>query len=54
MAVPQFHEIFLAGRRRSADGRERTIAVRRVSIADDFGLAADERSGLLARLRAIA
>jgi restriction endonuclease Mrr len=54
MIVAQFHEIFLPVLRRIADGRERTIAVRRVSIADDFGLADDERAGILTRRRTIA
>jgi hypothetical protein len=54
MVMARFHEIFVPLVRRSAGGRERTIAVPRAPSADDFSLAADERSGLLARLRAIA
>jgi len=47
MPIPQFHEIFLPLLRRSADGREWTLAALRGPIADDFGLTDAERAELL-------
>ena len=47
MPIPQFHEIFLPLLRRSADGREWTLAALREQIADDFGLTDAERAELL-------
>ncbi len=53
MVMAQFHEMFLAGLRRSASGCQRTIAVRCGPIADDFGLADGTRPGLVTRRRTI-
>jgi restriction system protein len=47
MPIPQFHEIFLPLLRRTADGREWTLAALRGPVADDFGLTEAERAELL-------
>jgi len=46
-AQSPFHEFFLPLLRRSADGRERTLAALRGPIGDDFGLIEAERAELL-------
>ena len=45
-AQSPFHEFFLPLRRRSADGKERTLAALRGPIGDDFGLTDAERADL--------
>ena len=47
MAIPPFHEMLLPLLRRSADGREWTVAALRGTIADDFSLTDAERQELL-------
>ena len=47
MPIPPFHEILLPLLRRSADGKEWTLAALRGPIADDFGLTEAERAELL-------
>jgi len=47
MAIPPFHEMLLPLLRRSADGKELTVAALRGPIADDFGLTDAERQELL-------
>jgi hypothetical protein len=52
--MAQFHELFLPVVSRAADGRKRTISVRRGPITVDLGLDDGERVGLLSRRRTIA
>ena len=47
MPIPPFHEILLPLLRRSADGKDWTLAALRGPIADDFGLTDAERVELL-------
>ena len=47
MPIPPFQEFFLPLLRRSADGKEWTLAALRGPIADDFGLTAAEQAELL-------
>lgn len=47
MPISSFHEMLLPLLRRSADGRDRTVAVPRAPLADDFALADAERQELL-------
>ncbi|MBM4022649.1 MAG: hypothetical protein FJ284_10510 [Planctomycetes bacterium] len=47
MPIPPFHEILLPLLRRSADGKDWTLAALRGPIADDFGLTDAERAELL-------
>jgi len=47
MPIPPFHEFFLPLLRRSADGRDWTLAALRGPIADDFGLTDAEQAELL-------
>ena len=47
MPIPPFHEIFVPLLRRSADGKDWTLAALRGPIADDFGLTDAERAELL-------
>jgi restriction system protein len=47
MPIPPFHEILLPLLRRSADGKDLTLAALRGPIADDFGLTDAERAELL-------
>ena len=47
MPIPPFHEIFVPLLRRSADGKDWTLAALRGPIADDFGLTEAERAELL-------
>ena len=47
MPIPPFHEMFLPLLRRSADGKEWTVAALRGPIADNFGLSDAERQELL-------
>jgi restriction system protein len=47
MPIPPFHEILLPLLRRSADGKDWTLAALRGPIADDFALTDAERAELL-------
>ena len=47
LAIPDFQTIMLPVLRLAADGAEHTLAACRDTLADEFGLSAEERAQLL-------